>query len=99
MIFNEVPIQQYYALPYDRWEGYEAERQALLQYLPDKVENVVFLTTDVHANLVNDARFNTLGGAGVQDSGILDVTTGPIATADVRRARSTAPSAPQAAAP
>ncbi len=30
VIFNEVPIQQYYALPYDRWEGYEAERQALL---------------------------------------------------------------------
>ena len=31
VIFNEVPIQQYYALPYDRWEGYEAERQALLR--------------------------------------------------------------------
>ncbi|MET0957989.1 MAG: alkaline phosphatase D family protein, partial [Solirubrobacterales bacterium] len=81
VIFNEVPIQQYYALPYDRWEGYEAERQALLRYLRNKTENVVFLTTDVHANLVNDARFNTLGGAGVQDSGILDVTTGPVATA------------------
>ena len=48
----------------------------------DKVENVVFLTADVHANLVNDARFNTLGGPGVQNSGILDVTTGPIATAN-----------------
>ena len=80
MIFNEVPIQQYYALPYDRWEGYAAERTALLQYLQAKVKNVVFLTTDVHANLVNDARFNTLGDAGVQDSGILDVTTGPVAT-------------------
>jgi len=80
VIFNEVPIQQYYALPYDRWEGYEAERQALLHYLQDKVDNVVFLTTDVHANLVNDARYNTLGGPGVQDSGILDVTTGPVAT-------------------
>ena len=33
VIFNEVPIQQYYALPYDRWEGYEAERSALLHYL------------------------------------------------------------------
>ena len=80
VIFNEVPIQQYYALPYDRWEGYAAERTALLQYLQAKVDNVVFLTTDVHANLVNDARFNTLGGPGVQDSGILDVTTGPVAT-------------------
>ena len=26
VIVNEVPIQQFYALPYDRWEGYEAER-------------------------------------------------------------------------
>ncbi|MBK5233250.1 MAG: alkaline phosphatase D family protein [Thermoleophilia bacterium] len=80
VIFNEVPIQQYYALPYDRWEGYEAERKALLHFLQDNVRNVVFLTTDVHANLVNDARYNTLGPDGVQDSGILDVTTGPVAT-------------------
>jgi alkaline phosphatase D len=80
VIFNEVPIQQYYALPYDRWEGYESEREALLHYLQNNVDNAVFMTTDVHANLVNDARYNTLGGAGVQDSGILDVTTGPVAT-------------------
>ena len=46
-----------------------------------KVHNVVFLTTDVHANLVNDARFKTLEDGGPVNSGILDVTTGPIATA------------------
>ena len=80
VVFNEVPIQQFYVAPYDRWEGYEAERAALLHYLADNVENVVFLTADVHASLVNDARFNTLGGQGVQDSGILDITTGPVAT-------------------
>jgi len=80
VIFNEVPIQQFYALPYDRWEGYESERKELLRFLAKNVDNAVFLTTDVHANMVNDARFNTLGGAGVKDSGILDVTTGPIAT-------------------
>jgi alkaline phosphatase D len=80
VIFNEVPIQQYYALPYDRWEGYESERQEVLHFLQNKVENAVFMTTDVHANLVNDARFNTLGGPGVENSGILDVTTGPVAT-------------------
>ena len=42
---------------------------ALLQYLQAKVDNVVFLTTDVHANLVNDARFNTLGGPGFRTPG------------------------------
>ncbi len=82
VIFNEVPIQQYYALPYDRWEGYESERQEVLNFLQNNVDNAVFLTTDVHANLVNDARYNTLGGPGVEDSGILDVTTGPVATAN-----------------
>ena len=82
VVFNEVPIQQYYALPYDRWEGYEAERQKLLRFMRDRVEGAVFLTTDVHANLVNDARFNTLGSGGVQNSGILDVTSGPVATAN-----------------
>ena len=33
VIVNEVPIQQYYALPYDRWEGYAAEREQLLRFL------------------------------------------------------------------
>ncbi len=80
VIFNEVPIQQYYALPYDRWEGYEAERLALLHYLAANTKGAVFLTTDVHANMVNDARYNTLGGPGVLNSGIDDITTGPIAT-------------------
>jgi phosphodiesterase/alkaline phosphatase D-like protein len=79
VVMNEVPIQQFYALPYDRWEGYEAERQRVLSALQD-VNNVVFLTTDVHATFVNDARFKTLEPGGPQDSGILEVTVGPAAT-------------------
>ena len=59
VIVNEVPIQQYYALPYDRWEGYAAERERLLRFLRD-VKNVVFLTTDTHANLVNEVRSRSL---------------------------------------
>jgi phosphodiesterase/alkaline phosphatase D-like protein len=80
VVVNEVPIQQFYALPYDRWEGYEAERQKLLTYLKANVKNIIFLTTDVHANLVNDARLKTFEEGGPVDSGILDVTTGPVAT-------------------
>ncbi len=50
-IVNEVPISQLFALPYDRWEGYEAERTELLTFIQDNgIENVVFLTTDIHAN-------------------------------------------------
>jgi alkaline phosphatase D len=82
VIVNELPIQQYYVLPYDRWEGYEAERQLVLREL-QSVPNVVFLTTDVHATLVNDARFQTLEPGGPRDSGILDVTVGSAATANL----------------
>ncbi len=82
VIMNEMPIQQYYTLPYDRWEGYEAERQRMLAFLSKKVKNVVFLTTDVHATLVNDARFQTLEQGGARESGVLDVTVGPASTAN-----------------
>jgi alkaline phosphatase D len=81
VIMNEMPIQQYYVLPYDRWEGFEAERQEILGRL-QSVKNVIFLTTDVHATLINDARFRTLEQGGPQNSGILDVTVGPVATAN-----------------
>jgi alkaline phosphatase D len=79
VIVNEVPIQQFYALPYDRWEGYAAERERLLRFLQANVKNVVFLTTDTHANLVNEVRYKTLGGA-PESSGIWEVVTGPVAT-------------------
>lgn len=80
VVMNEVPIQQFYALPYDRWEGYAAERTKLLTFLRDNVKNVVFLTTDVHANMVNDARLQTLEEGGPVNTGITEVTTGPVAT-------------------
>jgi len=79
VIVNEVPIQQYYALPYDRWEGYAAERERLLRFLQANVKNVVFLTTDTHANFVNEVRYATLGGT-PESSGIWEVVTGPVAT-------------------
>ena len=79
VIVNEVPIQQFYALPYDRWEGYATERERLLWFLQANVKNVVFLTTDTHANLVNEVRYTTLGGA-PESSGIWEVVTGPVAT-------------------
>lgn len=81
VIMNELPIQQYYSLPYDRWEGYAAERAEMLRGLQG-VKNIVFLTTDVHATLVNDARFQTLEPGGAMNSGIMDVTVGPAATAN-----------------
>jgi phosphodiesterase/alkaline phosphatase D-like protein len=79
VIVNEVPIQQYYAIPYDRWEGYAAERERLLRFLQANVKNVVFLTTDTHGNLVNEVRFRTLGAA-PESAGMWEAVTGPVAT-------------------
>src|SRR5262249_954077 len=47
VVMNEDPIQQFYALPYDRWEGYAYERVKLLKALQSaNVSHLVFLTTD-----------------------------------------------------
>ena len=80
VVVNEVPIQQFYALPYDRWEGYAAERERLLGFLQANVRNVVFLTTDTHANFVNEVRLRTLEPGGPVGTGIFEVVTGPVAT-------------------
>ena len=79
VVVNEVPMQQFYALPYDRWEGYAAERERLLAFL-QRIRNVVFLTTDAHANFVNEIRLRSLDPAGPGGTGIWEVVTGPVAT-------------------
>jgi alkaline phosphatase D len=63
VVMNELPIQQFYALPYDRWEGYAYERLQLLNALQIRnIDHLVFLTTDVHAGLANVVRKRTLSG-------------------------------------
>jgi len=60
IILSEDAIQQFYALPYDRWEGYGAERSEVLNHIRDNsIDNVVFLTTDLHANIYNDVFIDT----------------------------------------
>jgi len=61
VVMNETPIQQFYALPYDRWEGYAVERVRVLRALQTaNVNHLVFLTTDTHAGLANVVRYRTL---------------------------------------
>lgn len=80
VVMNEKPIQQFYSLPYDRWEGYAAERQKLIAFIDKNVKNVVFLTTDTHATFVNNVRYETLPTP--RDSSFSEFVTGPVATAD-----------------
>jgi alkaline phosphatase D len=80
VIMNEVPIQKMYFVPYDRWEGYNAERESLLKFLQANVPNVVFITTDLHATLINNVRYTTFPEEGAsKDTGMLDFVTGPVA--------------------
>ena len=80
VIMNEIPMQKMYFVPYDRWEGYNAEREALLQFLQASVKNVVFITTDLHATLINDVRYTSFPEEGAsKDTGMIDFVTGPVA--------------------
>ncbi|MCW5893151.1 MAG: alkaline phosphatase D family protein [bacterium] len=61
-------------VPYDRWEGYAAERTEIMEFIRnpdgnpmtnDHVRNVVFLSTDIHAAIYNTGAANPgpAGGA------------------------------------
>jgi alkaline phosphatase D len=90
VVMNETPIQQFYGLPYDRWEGYAFERVQLLKALESAdVKNLVFLTTDTHAAFANVVRLRTLDGdvapsnapPAPADTPYNDFIIGPVATA------------------
>jgi hypothetical protein len=77
-VINEVPIQEFYVLPYDRWETYAAEREELLNFIRDNaIENVVFLTTDTHANLSSEVAIDRYTDP---EPIAREIIAGPIAT-------------------
>ncbi len=90
VVMNETPIQQFYGLPYDRWEGYAHERIQLLKALEKAdVTDLVFLTTDTHAAFANIVRLRTLDGdvapsnapaTTPSDTPYNDFIVGPVAT-------------------
>jgi phosphodiesterase/alkaline phosphatase D-like protein len=79
VVVNPEPLMQLYALPYDRWEGYAADRVRVLGVLRT-VKNVVVLTTDTHAHLIGEIRTDTFAPGGPVGTGIWEVVTGPVAT-------------------
>jgi alkaline phosphatase D len=101
LVISELAFQQFHALPYDRWEGYAAERTELLEFIQNNgIERVAFLTTDNHATLQNQVfvdRFENCGGV-TPGSALLacaaanppatighEAITGPIATKTLQR--------------
>ena len=78
LIISELAWQQFYALPYDRWEGYGGERSEMLNFIRNNgIDNVGFLTTDNHGTLQNQVSIDRFA----DNTPIANETiTGPIAT-------------------
>ncbi|MEX1255333.1 MAG: alkaline phosphatase D family protein [Dehalococcoidia bacterium] len=77
-VVSQLAVQQFHVLLYDRWEGYGAERTELLNYIRDNsVEDVIFLTTDNHANLMNEVAIDRFADPRTV---AYELITGPIAT-------------------
>ncbi|MBI3989063.1 MAG: alkaline phosphatase D family protein, partial [candidate division NC10 bacterium] len=61
IIINEVAIAELFGIPYDRWEGYAAEREEILDFIRARgIKNVLFLTGDLHGNIMTDVRRSIL---------------------------------------
>src|SRR5262249_37594103 len=80
-IFTPEPIANYGVLAaQDRWEGYAAERNALLKFIDDnKIDNVVFVTADFHGTLVNRLSYQAVPGGPQIQTRSIEVVTGPVA--------------------
>jgi alkaline phosphatase D len=83
LIASSTPVQSLLALPYDRWEGFAAERRELLQFIRDNgIRNVVFLSADFHGNVFGEVRVDPFADDG---SVAYEAVVGPIATATLRQ--------------
>ena len=64
----------------DRFEGYAAERAALLGFITSHgIDNVVFVAADLHGTLVNNVTWQAGPGQPQMQTGALEVITGAVA--------------------
>ena len=66
----------------DRYEGYAFERTELLKFIADNnITNTVFMSADIHGNLVNNLSYQTLGAGGIvqNPTSAWEITTGSVA--------------------
>ena len=64
----------------DRFEGYAAERAALLRFIDEEgISNVVFVSADIHGTQVNNITYSLGPDAPQIALPVFEVTTGPLA--------------------
>ena len=84
LVINQVHIMQLYVYPYDRWEGFGAERLEILNFIRDNaIEGVIFLTTDLHANLMNEVFIDETTDP---ETIAYEFVTGPVASLTLEQA-------------
>ncbi|TNF23568.1 MAG: hypothetical protein EP329_27255, partial [Deltaproteobacteria bacterium] len=81
LVFLPEPIQQLGAvLASDRYEGYAAERAELLSFIRNNaIQNVAFVTADMHGTLVDDLAIQTSPFGSRTPVAAFEIITGPIA--------------------
>lgn len=53
-VLSSVPFTSLLFIPYDRWDGYVAERYDLLRYIDtNNISGVVLMSADIHGNVYN----------------------------------------------
>ncbi|MEZ5356394.1 MAG: alkaline phosphatase D family protein [Bryobacteraceae bacterium] len=88
-IVSEVPVTGLFVLPYDRWEGYPAERAAILRFIAEhRIPNVVFVTADLHATVLSRLSADVDGAA---TPVAYEMVTGPIAVDPLLKTLATYP--------
>lgn len=80
-VMNGPPITEIHLQPYDRWEGYPAERAEILDFIEaNGIENVIWLSADLHAMVISRERV---------DSGpshfVPEIVAGPIGVESIFR--------------
>ena len=64
----------------DRFEGYAYERTQLLSYInANAIENVVFVSADIHGTVVNNLQYQTSAGGAQINTNAFDISTGSVA--------------------
>ncbi|MBX7166413.1 MAG: alkaline phosphatase D family protein [Pirellulales bacterium] len=65
--------------PSDRFEGYEAERTEILKFIDDHdIENVVFISADIHNTVVNDLTYRRTATGPDRPLAAWEISTGAL---------------------
>jgi len=89
-VLSSVTFTSLLAEPYDRWDGYDAERLDLLRFIDGSgIDGVVILSADIHGNLFNpDVTYflrNSLRESFSPGFRVPELVAGPIAQSSLRQ--------------